>query len=414
MLYHRPVQSQVQVALADTPVVSILGPRQVGKSTLAKLVAPDRFYITLDDQNLLSYAINDSQGFIDSLPEYVIIDEVQRAPNLMLAIKKSVDENRKPGRFLLTGSANLLFMDQIQDSLAGRHEIIHLYPLSQHEINNTPSTRSFIKALLNNGIQPQYNAYPNNLKTLQQTVCRGGYPIPLQRDEGRAKKWFATYITDIINKDAQSVDTLRNPEALEQLLRLCAAQSASIIEINSVSKALQSSAETVKNYLFTLQKLFLIRRLPAWSNNMGKRLIKSPKLHLIDTGMCCALNNLSCNDWLTHASEFGHAIETMVINQLMIQLSWEDRDMQCYHFRDQNKREVDLVIEQARAVWGVEVKRSVNLVAADYRGLQVLSEYAGANWQGGVILYSGEHVLPIPVKNSFAVPFGALWDGIGG
>ncbi|WP_394172339.1 ATP-binding protein [Thalassotalea litorea] len=411
-IYTRPIKKLVEEALIDTPVVSILGPRQVGKSTLAKIVAPDREYVTLDDQNLLHLALEDSMGFVQSLPRFVIIDEVQRAPKLMLAIKKSVDEDRTPGRFLLTGSANLLLMEQIQDSLAGRHEPIYLFPLTNHEISNTPASKSFVAALLSGSIKPKTNAYSDTLEKLKVAVCRGGYPIPLTRTERRAKRWFSVYLEDIINRDVKAVDDIRNPDALLKMFKLCAVRSATLLEMNSLAKDVQISVETAKSYLSTLEKLFLIRVLPAWSTNLGKRLIKSPKIHLIDSGMLSALCGLTSEDWLTKPKLFGHLIESYTVQQILTQIEWIDDDVESYHFRDQKKREVDLVLEKAGLVWGVEMKRSTSISEEDYKGLRALADIAGKNWKGGVIFYSGNHIIPTPIENTFAVPYSALWDGV--
>lgn len=413
MIYPRPTQKLVTEALSDTPVVSILGPRQVGKSTLAKIVAPERLYITLDDQSLLKLALEDADGFIKSLPQFVVIDEVQRAPNLMLAIKKSIDEDRQPGRFLLTGSANLMLMEQIQDSLAGRHEPIYLFPLTSHEIALKPPEQSFVNTLLEGSFEAQINGYQDTLAKLKKAVCIGGYPEPLTRTERRAQRWFNIYLQDIINRDVKAVEEVRNPEALLKLLKLCATRTATLLEVNSLAKEIQISVSTVKSYIHTLEKLFLLRVLPAWSTNKGKRLIKSPKIHMIDTGMICAIYGITANDWLSRADLFGHLIESYAVQQVITQLSWRDDDIQCYHFRDQKKHEVDMVLEKCSSVWGIEMKRSSTISNDDYKGLNILSRTAGKHWQGGVIFYGGEHILPTPIKNTFAVPYGALWDGVG-
>lgn len=407
----RPLKKVIEEALLDTPVVSVLGPRQVGKSTLAKMISPHRKYITLDDENLLQLAFQDSSGFIQSLPEYVIIDEVQRAPNLMLAIKKSVDENRQPGRFLLTGSANILLMEQIQDSLAGRHEPIYLSPLTNHELAQKSSANSFVNTLLKGLIKPKLNAYNDTFEKLKISVCRGGYPIPLARTEKRASRWFSVYLEDIINRDVPLISEIRNPNALMNLLKLCSARTASLLEINSLANDTKISIETVKTYLATLEKLFLVRTLPAWSPNISKRLIKSPKLHMIDSGMICAMLKITTDDWLKKPDLFGHIIESYTVQQIIAQLSWVDDSIEYYHFRDQKKREVDLVLEQQGSIWGIEMKRATNISDQDYRGLKALANIAGENWKGGVVFYAGDHILPGPLENTFAMPYSVLWDG---
>jgi len=198
---------------------------------------------------------------------------------------------------------------------------------------------------------------------------------------------------------------------LLQLLKLCATRTASLLEINTYSKEIQISVDTVKSYIATLEKLFLLRMLPAWSTNLGKRLIKSPKLHLIDTGMVSAICKLTADDWLTKADLFGHLIESYAVQQVISQLSWINDDVHTYHFRDQKKHEVDLVIEKGNAIWGIEMKRSTTISANDYKGLRILANASGNRWNGGVIFYSGEHILATPIKNTFAVPYGILWSG---
>lgn len=402
----------INQALADTPIVSILGPRQVGKSTLARALCPHIQYVTLDDTNLLNLALQDSVGFIDSLPEFVVIDEIQRAPHLMLAIKKSVDENRKSGRFLLTGSANLKLMQQVQDSLAGRHEPFYLMPLSSHEKHQSHARNSFVVKLLAGEIKPKINAYKNSLSQLQKEICAGGFPVPLTRSFTRARKWFSVYIDDVINKDVAFIEAIRNPDALHKLLKLCAARTASLLVVNTVSNELKITAATVNQYMSILEKLFLVYQLPAWSSNQAKRLIKTPKMHLIDSGMACAINNINEDDWLSQATMFGHVIESYVVQQVKTQLTWEFNAVECYHFRDDKKREVDLVLEQGNKVWGIEVKRASTINEADLKGLQALSQLAGKNWVGGVLFYNGEHILQTSVDKVLAVPFAALWRGI--
>ena len=409
-IYSRPTYKLIEESLQDTPVVIILGPRQVGKSTLAKTVAPNREYITLDDQNLLKFALEDADGFVASLPEFVIIDEVQRAPNLMLALKKSVDEDRRPGRFLLTGSANLMLIEQVQDSLAGRNEAIKLYPLTSHEIAEVSPNNCFAAKLLSGQIKPKINAYTDTLEQLKIQIIKGGYPEPLTRTDKRARRWFMSYVQDIIQRDVQALADIRNPAALLQLFKLCAARTASLLEVNTLSKETQLSVDTVKSYLSVLDKLFLIRLLPAWSPNLGKRLIKSPKLHLLDSGMISALCNLTPEQWLHEADLFGHIIESYTVQQIIAQFSWMDEDVSFYHYRDQRKREVDLVVEHNRAIWGIEMKRATQITEDDYKGLVALAELAGDNWQGGALFYSGDHILTTPIANTFAVPYSALWS----
>lgn len=411
-MYPRHAEFNIREVLADTPVVSIMGPRQVGKTTLAKYIAPERHYVTLDDENLLKTALNDGLGFIHSLPEFVIIDEVQRAPNLMLAIKKSVDENRIPGRFLLTGSANIALLNLVQDSLAGRHEAIHLFPLTSHEIAKQPIQTSFVQGLIEKRIKPTLNAYPDTLAKLKDVVCRGGYPEPLSRNDKRAGRWYKVYAEDLAMRDASTLQDIRQPDALYRLLRLCAARTASLLEVNSLANDAQISVPTTKEYLQVLEKLFLIHLLPSWSSNLNKRLIKSPKIHVVDSGMICALNSLSPGQWLERASLFGHVLESYVVQQIISQINWIDDEIACFHFRDHKKKEVDIVLERGNDVWGIEIKRAATLSNSDLKGMRQLMMSAAGRWRGGIVLYSGDHILPTDMPEVLAVPYGVFWDGI--
>lgn len=411
-MYPRHAERNIREVLTDTPVVSIMGPRQVGKTTLSKHIAPERYYVTLDDENLLKTALKDGLGFIQSLPEFVIIDEVQRAPNLMLAIKKSVDENRTPGRFLLTGSANIALLSQVQDSLAGRHEAIHLFPLTSHEIAEQLVHSNFVQGLIEQRITPAVNAYPNTLNELKNKVCRGGFPEPLTRNDKRASRWYNNYAKDLVMRDASTLQEIRQPDALYRLLRLCAARTASLLEVNSLANDAQISVPTTKAYLQVLEKLFLIHQLPSWSSNLNKRLTKSPKIHMVDSGMVCALNALTPDQWLEQASLFGHVLESYVVQQISTQIHWLDDEINCFHFRDNKKKEVDIVLERGNQLWGIEIKRAVTLSNGDLKGMQELKKAAGDKWQGGIVLYSGDHILPTDMPDVLAVPYGVFWHGV--
>lgn len=410
--YYRPTEELIREALEDTPVVINCGPRQVGKSTLVKGLRPDTSYFTLDDLNLLNFAKEDPQGFIESLPDYSIIDEVQRAPNLVLAIKESVDRDRRPGRFLITGSANLALMQQVQESLAGRNDPTILFPLTATELSQTTKKKGFVDALLNGEVKPKLAAYPDTLERLKAFVCRGGYPEPLTRSVKRSQRWFNIYVNDIITRDAKEVDNIDNTDALISLFKICAHRTASLLESSSMAKEVQLSLNTTKKYIETLEKLFLIRRLPAWTKNPAKRMIKSPKIHVIDSGIACAMSHLSEENWMSHADYFGNLIESFAVQQIIAQLQWLDSNIKVYHYRDQNKNEVDIVIDDGSSIWGVEIKRAKTISNDDFKGLVSLSKDASKIWKGGVVLYSGEHVVKTSHDNIYAVPFGALWEGI--
>lgn len=403
----RLLKQQVLTALSDTPVVCLLGPRQVGKSTLAQKLEPDRSYFTLDDSALLHMAKQDPVGFISGLPERVIIDEIQRAPELLLPIKSTIDKDRKPGRFLLTGSANLLLLPQVQDSLAGRMEVIYLHPITEQE--KRLSSNSLLEKLVNNKLEPQFVPDHVPLSPVAEVLCQGGYPEPSQRTPQRARQWYRQYLNAIVQRDVQDIAQIHDKDGLLRLLELLAYRTGSLLNISSLSNELAIDRATVDRYLSVLERLFLVHQLPAWHRNYAKRLIKSPKLHLVDTGLAAALARLTEEQWVTSGERFGALFESHVVEQLIAQAGWVDPELRFYHYRDKDQMEVDLVIERGQEVWGVEVKRAASIQAKDAVGLSRLAEVAGDSFCGGMLIYTGKHCIKLQAPNCYAVPIGMLW-----
>ncbi|MGM0857826.1 MAG: ATP-binding protein [Pseudomonadota bacterium] len=403
----RLIGDRVVESLADTPVVCLLGPRQVGKTTLAQRIDPNRAYLNLDDPTLMAAAQQDPVGFIESLPEHSTLDEVQRAPELLLAIKSVVDRDRQPGRFLLTGSANLLLLPKAQDSLAGRMEVIYLHPLAEQEKRVSESTllAKLIKGQLAAKIVPDQRPQP----ATPDVICQGGYPEPSRRAPNRARQWYRQYLNAIIQRDVKDIAAIQDEDGMLRLMELLAYRTASLLNVSNLSKELGMERGTVTKYLSILERLFLIRQLPAWHRNQAKRLIKSPKLHLVDTGLAAALGRLSTDQWFTEAERFGTLLETHVVEQLMAQASWVESELRFSHYRDKDQVEVDLVIERGQALWGVEVKRSATVQAKDAAGLARLADQAGEQFQGGMLIYTGRHCIKLNVPGCFAVPISMLW-----
>lgn len=406
-LYPRYVQPKVEEALRDTPVVCVLGPRQVGKSTLCQQLAPKRTYLTLDDQATLTAARSDPTGFIQSLPEKVTLDEVQRTPELMLAIKAEVDRKRTPGRFLLTGSANLLLLPKVKESLAGRIEIIHLHPLTEAE--KEAHNPNFLSRLLEQQLLATIQGAQQEIPGLAQRICAGGYPEAAARSAPRARQWFRQYLQTIIQHDVNDIANIRDEGELQRLAELLALRTGNLININSIANDLKMRRETVDRYISILEHLFLVHRLPAWHNNASKRLIKASKLHWVDSGLACALNNIQVKDWHQFGTNFGPLLEGFVIQQVRAQAEWLDEPVRLSHYRDKDQVEVDLVIEQGRNIWGIEVKKAVGLQPSDGEGLQRLAHQTGKYFKGGVLLYCGSNPMPLKVENCIAAPIDWLW-----
>lgn len=407
-LHPRYLQQQVLEALGDTPVVCILGPRQVGKTTLARTLEPARTYITFDDETLLRAAQYDPTGFVAGLPEYVTLDEVQRVPELLPTIKAAVDRNRKPGRFILTGSANLLLLPGVQESLAGRMEVIYLHPLSEQEKHHSPN--SLLQSLLGSAIKPEIVGEQAPVTGVAEAVVQGGYPEPNTRTAKRARQWYRQYLNAIIQRDVQDIANIRDAEELLRLLKLAAIRTGTLLNISNLAQDLALQRETVSKYITLLERLFLVRTLPAWHRNPGKRLIKTPKIHILDTGLGCALTDTTTADWHNPILNLGGMLESFVVQQLICQAGWVDSELRFSHYRDKDQVEVDLVIEQGSRVWGVEVKKAASVQARDGAGLARLADQCRGSWQGGILLYTGNNTLALnQLPNAFAVPLNKLW-----
>ena len=394
--------------MADTPVVCVLGPRQTGKTTLVQQLAPDRAYISLDENNYHQTAVEDPEGFIASLPDAVTLDEVQRAPALLPSIKRAVDRDRRPGRFLLTGSANLLFVPKVTESLAGRMEIVQLQPLTEAEKERKPGR--FLNALLEGSLKPNITGGTGRSEPgLAVRLVAGGYPEPLARAPRRARQWHRQYLRGIVERDVQDVARVKDARELARLLELLALRSAQLVNASALANDLGLHRDTVDHYLAVLERLFLVRRLPAWHRNTAKRLVKSPKVHLLDSGLGAALADLTSADWLDRRDRMGHLLESFVVQQLIAQAAWTDGDLRFWHYRDKDQVEVDIVITRGRKTWGVEVKAAASLTHKDGQGLARLADRCGKDFQCGILLYAGRDLLPLGNKRMLAVPLNELW-----
>ena len=407
-LYPRFLQPKIEEALLDTPVVCLLGPRQVGKSTLCQQLAPNRTYLTFDDQTTLAAAQRDPAGFIQSLPEYITLDEIQRAPELLRAIKAEVDRNRKPGRFLITGSANLLLLPKVKESLAGRIEILHLHPLTEAE--KAQHKPPFLERLFTQQLKPAMVGNQQALSTIAERVATGGYPEPNTRTPNRARQWFKQYLQTIIQNDVSDIANIRDPDELFRLTELIALRTGSLLNVNNIANDLKIRRETATKYISILEHLFLVYRLPAWHSNQTKRLVKAPKLHLVDSGLATTLNNLKAEHWHNLSTDFGPLLESFVIQQIRTQADWLDEPVRLSHYRDKDQVEVDLVIEQDHNVYGIEVKKAASIQGKDGHGLARLAEQAGKNFKGGALLYCGNNALPLKTRHCIAAPISWLWQ----
>lgn len=409
-MIQRHISTAVLEALADTPVVLLHGARQTGKSTLVKQLAsgehPSR-YFTLDDPAVLSAAQHDPSGFVTALKEPVVIDEVQKAPALFTAIKAAVDRDRRPGRFLLTGSADVMLLPRLSESLAGRMEILTLWPLSQGEIEGTKE--AFIDAAFSNEL-PKKIKSPQNWDEILARVLRGGYPVIQARlADARRKAWFGSYVTAILQRDVRDLSGIEGFTQLPRLLSLLAARSTALLNFSELSRSIAIPQTTLKRYIALFEMTFLIQTLPAWSSNLSKRLVKTPKFILNDTGLMAHLLGLNQERLAMENTLAGPLLENFVVMELRKQAAWSKTRPQLFHFRTLTGQEVDFVLEdEAGKLVGIEVKASATVTAKDLRGLYALAELTGKRFRNGVILYTGHETVSFSAQ-LHAMPISALW-----
>ncbi len=429
-LHHRFIEARFAEALEDSPVVLIQGPRQCGKTTLAQMVcAPDFLpgrvgagspvsgspvsdiygYLSFDDDIVRGAAEADPMGFVADLPERVVLDEVQRVPGIFTALKLEVDRRRIPGRFVLTGSTNVLAVPTIQDSLAGRLETVRLHPLAQSELYaSRPAVNGFIETLFEGRFPPQRMERLGN--DLAERIVSGGFPPALTRPAGqRRANWYRNYLDAQVQRDIGSMARISGLDALPRLLTLAATQTAQLFNLSRLAAPFQLSRPTIGDYITLLERVYLVERLPSWHNNRGKRLVKTPKLHVGDTGLAAALLNTSVATLRSDRSLLGQLLETFVYQELRRQATWHSGPVEFFHYRDKDQVEVDIVMEHGGQVAGVEVKAGATVTSSDFRGLRRLKEACGQNFAAGVMLYDGETGIGFG-DGLYAVPLRSLWE----
>jgi predicted AAA+ superfamily ATPase len=400
------VEENLRTSLADTPVVLIQGPRQCGKTTLARTVAEPRGYgyISFDDDNLVRAARADPIGFVSDLPPRMVLDEVQRVPELFTSLKLGVDRDRQPGRFLLTGSANVLLLPKLADSLAGRIEVLRLHPLAQVELRRRPA--GFLAQLFKADFKSE--SFERMGLSLAELVVAGGFPAALTRQIARRRSWYQAYVQTLVQRDVRDLARIASLDVMPRLLDLAVRQTAHLFNVSELASPFGLSRPTVRDYLTLLERVFLVELLPPWHTRHINRLVKTPKLHLNDTGLAAALLRVDAAGLHADRALLGQLLETFVFQELRRQASGSPETLAFYHFRNRDDHEVDIVIEQGSLLAGIEVKASGTVRSEDFRGLRKLQEIAGERFACGVLLYDGEASVRFG-PHLFALPVQTLW-----
>ncbi len=396
--------------MADTPIVAINGARQVGKSTLAEQIlhSAGGSLVTLDDDAQRSAAASDPRSFVErNIDGPLIIDEVQFGPQLYRALKAAVDRDRRPGRFIVTGSTKLLSTDGFADALVGRLEVVELWPFSQGEIHG--SHDGFVDwAFGDRRVEPGLGP-PSRIDTFQRIVG-GGFPEAITRQPRRRDAWFESYVVTLTEKLIRQLSGIERVAELPRLIKLCAARAGGELNVTSIANELGLPPRTVDGYLAVLANLFVIQLIPAWSTNLSKKVVRRPKLVMVDSGLACSLTGMTIDRIDDPAAPLGQLLESFVAMELKKQLTWSQTRATLWHFRDRDGAEVDLLLERADGqVVGIEVKASSTITSRDTKGLRFLAERLGDRFHAGYVISTMPEPTPLGDKIA-AVPCSWLWD----
>lgn len=406
-MYPRHLVNKLRDSLEESPVVLLNGARQVGKSTLVQsLLLNTHAYYTLDDFSVLNIVSQDPLGFLTSHPGPIVIDEVQKSPPLLSAIKQVVDRDRKSGHFVLTGSANVLNLPKLSESLAGRMEIHTLWPLSQSELSSTAV--SFIDKVLNGSLV--WENSPTTCQELEKKVCLGGYPDVLKRTTvAKQDNWCSAYLQTLLQRDVRDMAHIERLVELPMLLNLLAARAGNLLNTSDLSRTSGLPNTTLKRYLALLENLYLYVSLPPWFNNRSNRVVKANKVYLNDTKLLCYLLGLDQKGLMNNRPLFGHVIENFVVMELKKQQTWSEIPTRMYHYRTHTGSEIDIILESfSGEIIAIEVKGSQTITPKDFASIKHLQQQNMDKNILGFVVYTGTQMIPFS-NNLTAIPITHLW-----
>jgi predicted AAA+ superfamily ATPase len=424
-MYNRFLTNNLIKSLEDTPVLIVVGARQVGKSTLLKnmlsidstIISDDSWpglsecgsveYITLDDLSTLSAVKADPDFFLSRYGNAtLVIDEAQLSPELLRTIKKFVDSDRRSRKYILSGSADIMALPKMSESLAGRCEIFYMYPLSQTEVLN--HKKNFVDLAFSEDfvmIDRKLLADTNDFSWLARIMYAGGYPEVLGRKTDRISAWFKSYIAAIIQRDVKAISNISDITALYTILEMLARRCGNLLNVSDVSRLSSIKNTTLQRYLTLLERVFMIHINKPWHKSIDARLVKTPKVYMNDSGLLCYLLGVSLDDLISKKTDFtGAILENFIFNELQKQISWSNSCPEIYHFRNTNGKEVDFVLElRNRKKVGIEVKAASTVTNSDFEGLHEFSRITKDDFFRGIVLYNGNNTLQFG-ENLFAVP----------
>jgi predicted AAA+ superfamily ATPase len=411
----RNLKNNTLDALQGFPVVYINGPRQAGKSTLVQQLAAKEWpadYMTFDEASILGAAEANPESFLRAYKNRLILDEVQMAPSLFRVLKLLVDEARLEGkkyangRYLLTGSTNIMALPKLSDALVGRMRVLTLYPLSALEVSSGKG--NFLPCLMHNRFKPTHTK--SSIK-ITDTIKQATFPEITQEDDVRRRQWFESYITTILQRDVRQIADIAKLGILPNLLKILASRAGGLVNEADIARAIGQNAVTGKNYRILLQMMFLTFDVKPWFRNIGKRLVKSPKNYIIDTSLLCHLQQIDIEKAnLNDPHLFGHILENFVATELLKQLSSSTEKAELYHFRTSDGKEVDFVLEAPNGqLSAIEVKGRDAVSEHDFKGLKELRKQTKDDFICGIVLYRGNKVIPFS-DNMWAIPIATMWS----